>query len=94
MWTAWWFWAVLAVILGILEVVAPTHVLLGFALGAGIVAMGLVFGLLGALAGTTYGLAFLLLVFALASLLAWLALRAVFAASRSRAETFDHDVND
>ncbi|MCK0169015.1 hypothetical protein MWU52_15780 [Jannaschia sp. S6380] len=94
MWAAWWFWAVVAVILAILEVVAPTYILLGFALGAAIVALGLVFGILGALAGTTYGLAWLLLIFALVSLVAWLGLRAVFGRSGQSSQTFDRDIND
>ena len=91
---AWWVWALAALLLGILEVVAPTYILLGFAIGAGLVALGLVAGVLSVLTASAYGLAWLMVIFAVASLLAWLALRAVFWKPGGGAKTFDKDVND
>ncbi|CTQ33609.1 NfeD family protein [Jannaschia rubra] len=90
----WWAWALAAVVFGILEVVAPTHILLGFAVGAGLVSLGLAFGLLGALAATGSGAAWLLLVFAVLSLGAWLVLRRLFERPDETPRTFDRDIND
>ena len=94
MWSAWWVWALLAAVFGIAEVMAPTYILLGFAIGAGLVALGLAFGLLGALPGTVYGFAWLLVVFAVLSLVAWIALRRVFGRPGGTAQHFEDDVND
>ena len=94
MWSAWWVWALLAAVLGIAEVMAPTYILLGFAIGAGLVALGLAFGLLGALAGTAYGFAWLLVIFAALSVAAWFVLRKAFGRPGSEPQTFDKDVND
>ncbi len=92
--SAWWVWALAALAFGVLEVVAPTYILLGFAIGAGLVALGLVAGLLGMLATSAYGAAWLLVVFAVLSFAAWLALRAAFGRPGEDARTFERDVND
>ncbi|SDZ02986.1 hypothetical protein SAMN05444004_105100 [Jannaschia faecimaris] len=94
MFATWWVWALAAVVLGILEVVAPTYILLGFAIGAGLVSLGLIVGLLDGLVATTYGIAWLGIIFALLSLVAWLALRALFGKQGGGVTTFDKDVND
>lgn len=94
MFATWWAWALAALVLAILEVVAPTYILLGFALGAGLVSLGLVTGLLGGLAASAYGVAWLSVIFAVLSLLAWLGLRAGFGKPGGGAKTFDKDVND
>lgn len=94
MFATWWVWALIALILGVLEIVAPTYILLGFAIGAGLVALGLVAGLLGVLAASAYGGAWLAVTFAVLSLMAWLGLRAVFGKPGGGARTFDKDVND
>ena len=44
MWAAWWIWGAAAVVLAIGEVLLPSFVLLGFALGAAVVAALLLFG--------------------------------------------------
>ncbi|WP_264213170.1 NfeD family protein [Leisingera thetidis] len=87
-WTLWWVWGAAALVLGILEVLAPGFVFLGFAIGAATV------GLLLALTGASWGLPLLLLVFAALSLAAWLILRRVFAMPEGQVKTFDHDIND
>ncbi|UWQ17778.1 NfeD family protein [Jannaschia sp. M317] len=91
----WWAWIVAGLVLAMLEMLVPGFILLGFAIGAALVGMGLLLGILGplvALAGG-YGFPALLVVFAILSLLAWIALRRVFGAP-GRARTFDQDVND
>ena len=88
-WSLWWVWIAGAIVLGILEMLAPAFVLLGFAIGAGVVGAGLGLGLLGGLT-----LPALMVVFAIASLLAWIALRMMFRIKGDKPKTFDYDVND
>lgn len=86
----WWVWAVAALILGILEVLAPAFLLLGFAIGAGVVSILLLIG--GpALVGGTVPMA--LVIFAVVSLVAWLVLRKVFALKTGQVKSFDTDIN-
>jgi membrane protein implicated in regulation of membrane protease activity len=95
-WTAWWAWMLMAVVLAILEVVLPTFILLGFAIGAGLVGLGLLMGVLGpavSLAGGT-GLALLVVLFASLSLVAWILLRRVFGRVGDSPPVFDDDIND
>jgi membrane protein implicated in regulation of membrane protease activity len=75
------------------EVMLPSFVLLGFAIGAGAVALILLVG--GPLAVWLAGsLPALLLIFAVMSLLAWLGLRRWLGVYRGQVKTFDHDIND
>jgi membrane protein implicated in regulation of membrane protease activity len=93
MWAAWWVWGVAAVVLAIGEVLIPGFVLLGFALGAAVVGLILLVG--GPLAVWLGGsLPILLLVFAVVSLVSWLALRRWVGVYRGQVKTFDHDIND
>ncbi|MHA7887625.1 NfeD family protein [Roseicyclus sp.] len=93
MWAAWWVWGVAAVVLAIAEVLVPGFVLLGFAVGAGVVALLLLVG--GPLAVWLGGsLPVLLLVFAVVSLVAWLGLRRWVGVYRGQVKTFDRDIND
>lgn len=85
-----WVWAALAVVLAIAEVLVPGYILLGFAVGAGAVAVLLAVGVPG-LAGS---LPLTVLVFAGVSLLAWLAMRRFFGLRGGSVKTFDHDIND
>ncbi|WP_438960275.1 NfeD family protein [Nereida sp.] len=82
----WWAWAAFALVLAILEVLAPGFVLLGFAIGAALVSL---------LVWLNVGLSliWLSLVFAVASLVAWLVLRSVFQLKTGQVRTFDEDIN-
>lgn len=93
MWAAWWVWGAAALVLALGEVLLPSFVLLGFAIGAGVVALILLVG--GPLAVWLGGsVPVLLLVFAVISLLSWLALRRWVGVYRGQVKTFDHDIND
>ncbi|PWK59726.1 NfeD family protein [Roseicyclus mahoneyensis] len=93
MWAAWWIWGAAAVVLAVAEVLIPGFVLLGFALGAAVVALILLVG--GPLAVWLGGsIPMLLLVFAVVSLLSWLALRRWVGVYRGQVKRFDHDIND
>jgi len=87
-WSTWWIWAAAALLLAIIEVLAPGFVFLGFAIGAGAVALILLN------TGLSLGLPLLLLIFAALSLVAWLILRRLFARPQGQVKTFDHDIND
>lgn len=86
-WTVWWAWVVLGFLLGILEVLAPGYIFLGFAIGA--VLTGVVAGL-----GLTVSLPLLMLVFAVASVVAWLVLRRVMGVRDNQVKIWNRDIND
>lgn len=86
-WTTWWAWVVGGVLVGAVEVLLPGYVFLGFAMGA--VAVGLLI-LIGVLGGN---LAVMLLVFAVLSLAAWAALRAVFPYQSGEVRVVKRDIN-
>ena len=86
--TLWWVWLCAALVLGILEVLAPGFVFLGFAIGAALVSMLLLN------TGLALTLPKLLLLFAALSLAAWLILRRLFARPGTGPKTFDRDIND
>lgn len=86
--TTWWIWLAVALALGIVEILAPGFIFLGFAIGAGLVGLAL----LGPLSGLSPAPLFLL--FALLSLAAWLLLRRFFTLPSGNTKTFDHDIND
>lgn len=89
-WSFWWVWMVAAILLAILEVVAPAQIFLGFALGAAGVGLGLLIGLPG-LAGS---LPWMLLLGAILSLVAWLAIRRLAGVRDGQAKFFENDIND
>ena len=78
-----------AIGLGVLEMLAPAFLLLGFSIGALIISLGLLIGILG---GTSFS--GLLAIFAIASLVAWLGLRRVFKKPGDAPKVFDHDINE
>lgn len=86
-WAAWWVWGAAAVMLAIGETLMPGFVLLGFALGAAVVAGLLALGL-------SVTLPVLLLVFAVVSLGSWLVLRRWVGVYRGQVKTFDRDINE
>ncbi len=88
-WGQWWVWGVAAVALAVGEVLLPSYVLLGFGVGAGIVALLLLIGI-----PVASSLPLLLLVFAVTSLIAWVLLRRFLGVYNGQVKTFDHDIND
>ncbi|MGB3315262.1 MAG: hypothetical protein WBB85_12680 [Albidovulum sp.] len=88
LWQEWWIWMIAGAVLGILEVVVPGFILLGFAMGAGLTGLLLWAGILGT------SLSALVLVFAVASLVAWLVLRKVVGVRHGQVKVWNHDIND
>jgi membrane protein implicated in regulation of membrane protease activity len=88
LWSEWWVWMSAALILATLEVLAPGYIFLGFAIGA------LAVGLLEVLGLTSFGLPMTLVIFAVMSLVAYLALRWVFGLRHGDAKIWDRDIND
>ncbi|MFN3844914.1 MAG: NfeD family protein [Paracoccaceae bacterium] len=88
MWAVWWVWIVAGFALGVLEVLAPGYIFVGFAIGAVVVGAGLGLGLLGG------SLALLLFVFAVASLAAWYVLRRTMGVRKGQVRLWDRDIND
>ena len=88
MWATWWVWVVAGFALGVVEVLVPGFIFLGFAIGAVITGVLVGIGLLGA------NVAVLVLVFALASLAAWFVLRQMFGAHGGDVKLWDKDINE
>ena len=89
---AWWVWAVFGLALGILEIIVPAAIFLGFAIGAGVIAVLLAIGGTAAVGGT---IGWMLVIFATSSLIAWLILRYVFRLRvGQQVKTFEGDIND
>ena len=92
-WAVWWAWLVAALALGILEIFAPGFIFLGFAAGAAVTGLLLAVG--GPLAGWMAGsLPMTLLVFAVLSLVAWVALRRVVGVRKGQVKVWDRDINE
>ena len=83
----WWVWVVLGFALGVLEILAPGYIFLGFAIGA--VLTGVLVGL-----GVPAGLPAMILIFAVASLVAWLVLRRAMGVREGQVRVWDRDIND
>ena len=87
----WWAWAVIALVLLILEVLIPAFLLLGFGIGAGVICILLmVFGP----AVFLHNIALMLAIWATLSLVAWLGLRHWFRPPDMQVKTFSNDIND
>lgn len=87
MWATWWVWVAGGVALGVLELLAPGHIFLGFAIGA--VLMG---GL--AALGIPGSLPLALLIFAALSLIAWAAVRRLLGRRAGDVKIITRDIND
>ena len=83
----WWAWVILGFALGVLEVLAPGFIFLGFAIGA--VVTGVLVGI-----GVPAGPTALILVFAVVSVVAWLVLRRLVGVREGQVKVWDHDIND
>ena len=88
--STWWTWIIAAMILAILEVFLPAQILLGFAIGAVGVGLGLLIGFPG-LAGSIPAL---MLAFAVMSLIGWLVLRRLLGVYKGQVKVWERDVNE
>ena len=88
LWQEWWVWVVVGVTLAVAEVILPGFILLGFAIGAALVGLLL---LIGVLSGNLFAL---ILVFAIASLVAWIALRRLVGIRKGQVKIWDRDINE
>lgn len=88
---SWWGWAVAAVLLAGAELAFSGWVLLGFAIGAALMALHVATSWPSFLADS---LPVSLVAFAVMSLVAWLVLRAVLGVREGQVKRFDHDIND
>lgn len=86
-WEIWWVWIAAGIGLAILEVLAPGFVFLGFAIGAVLVGVLIAIGI-------TFAFAWAMLVFAVASVISWLVLRAAFGVRRGQVKIIDRDINE
>jgi membrane protein implicated in regulation of membrane protease activity len=85
--TLWWIWISVALILGLIEVMLPGNIFLGFALGA-LAMVPVVLALPGV------GTSLLIAIFAGLSLAAWIVLRVVFRKQSSGARIVTRDINE
>ena len=88
LWTEWWVWMSGALILATLEVLVPGYIFLGFAIGAGVMGLLILFGI------SASGLAITLVIFSVLSLISYLVMRKVFGLRTGQVKIWDTDVND
>jgi membrane protein implicated in regulation of membrane protease activity len=86
-WAVWWVWVVFGAALAVLEVLVPGFIFLGFAIGAALVGVLVLIGVLGG------SVPVLVLVFAVLSLAAWLGLRRVVGVTEGQVKVWDKDIN-
>lgn len=83
----WWVWIAIALGLGLVELLVPSFIFLGFSLGA--LATAALVGL-----GYAPSLPVVLALFAIVSLLAWVGLRFAFRKQSSGARIVTKDINE
>lgn len=83
-----WIWVLAGVILAGAEMLIPGFIFLGFAIGAVIVGALIWIGVLGTSVAVTS------VVFAVLSIIAWLALRKVMGVRRGQTKHWDRDINE
>jgi len=88
LWATWWAWMAFALLLGILEMLLPAFIFLGFALGAFAMAILLALGLFSISWGWT------LVLFASFSLLAYILLRLLVGLRPGQVKVWTKDIND
>lgn len=87
LWSIWWIWMAGALVLAIAEVLLPGFIFLGFAIGAAITGLLLLFP------AFSVSMPVLILIFAILSLTAWLILRKMFALPKGQVKHFNDDIN-
>ncbi|MBE0412535.1 hypothetical protein [Yoonia sp.] len=88
LWTMWWAWFSAALVLATLEVLIPGYIFLGFAIGA------VIMGILTLLGLSATGFALTTAIFAVMSLVSYLAMRKFFALRKGQVKIWDTDIND
>ena len=88
---SWWGWAIIAALLAGAELMFSGWILLGFAIGAALMALHVATSWPSFLADS---LPYALIAFGALSLVSWLVLRAVLGVREGQVKRFDHDVND
>lgn len=88
LWTEWWVWMSGALVLATLEVLIPGYIFLGFAIGAAMMGLLILFGV------SASGLALTLVVFAVLSLISYIAMRKYFGLKTGQVKIWETDVND
>ena len=86
-WLLWWVWVAVAIVLGVLEVLAPVFVFLGFSAGA--MGTALLVGL-----GLDTGIGGTLLIFAVLSAGAYALLRMWLGTHKGNARIVERDINE
>jgi len=89
-WQQPWAWLAGGLVLAILEVLIPGYIFLGFGIGAALVGVMLFLGG----DAVAQSVPFLILGFAILSLVAWLVLRRALGVQKGQVKTFDKDIND
>lgn len=89
----WWVWVAAGLALGVVELLIPGYIFVGFAIGAVLTGGYIGLGLPGAaaLAGSP---PVALTVFAVLSLIAWLCLRRLLGVRSGQVRRIRHDIND
>ncbi len=88
LWYEWWLWLAAAVGLGILEVILPGYIFLGFAVGAAATGALLWVGV------AELSAPWLIVIFAVASLAAYLVIRKIFGLRTGQVKIWDRDINE
>lgn len=88
LWQQAWVWIAGGIVLGLLEMLAPGFVLLGFAIGAVCVGVMIWAGVLGG------NLAVMLLVCAVVAVIAWLIARRLMGVRAGQTKIWDRDINE
>ena len=88
LYSEWWVWMSAALAMATLEVIVPAWIFLGFAAGA--LGMGVL--LLIGLTGMSFPVT--MVIFALLSLAAYLAMRKIFGLRTGQVKVWDRDINE
>jgi membrane protein implicated in regulation of membrane protease activity len=87
LWSLWWVWVAAALLLAVIEIVLPGFLFLGFAIGAAVMGLLLVF------APLALSLPLLLVIFGVLSLISWTVLRRIFRLKDGQVRRVYDDVN-